>query len=104
MANLYDDDIESLPLDTNYIPNKTESDIVDMLFGKNKSDKIINELKDLFLLAILFFIFSLKNVDEFILKYLPITQTSVYYLLGVKTIAFTASFWIIKNFYLARLN
>ena len=103
MSNLYSDDIESLPLDKNYTPSKTENDIVDMLFGKNKSDAVVNELKDLFLIAILFFIFSLKNVDELIQKALPITEKSVYYLLLVKTIAFTSLFWIIKNFYLSRL-
>jgi hypothetical protein len=104
MANLFSDDIESLPLDKNYTPSKTESDIVDMLFGKNKSESIVKELKDLFLIAILFFVFSLKNVDDLILKVLPITQNSVYYLIGVKTIAFTVLFWLVKNFYLSRLN
>lgn len=104
MSNLYSDDIESLPLDKHYTPSKTETEIVDMLFGKNKSDLIVNELKDLFLIAILFFVFSLKNVDELIHKTLPVTQNSVYYLIGVKTIAFTVLFWIVKNFYLSRTN
>ena len=103
MSKLYSDDIESLPLDNNYTPSKTETDIVDMLFGKNKSDAVVNELKDLFLIAILFFIFSLKNVDDIIQKALPVTHNSVYYLLIVKTISFTVLFWIVKNFYLSRL-
>jgi len=104
MSNLYSDDIENLPLDKNYVPSKSESEIVDMLFGKNKSDAVVNELKDLFVIAILFVIFSLKNVDEFIQKVVPVTQNSPYYLLGVKTIAFTVLFWIIKNFYLSRIS
>lgn len=103
MSNLYSDDIESLPIDKNYKPSQTETDIVNMLFGKNKSDAVVNELKDLVLLAILFFVFSLKNVDDLIQKALPVTEKSVYYLLGVKTFAFTALFWIVKNFYLSRL-
>ena len=103
MSNLYSDDIESLPLDNYYTPSKTENDIVDMLFGKNKSNLVVNELKDLFLIAILFFVFSLNNVDELIHMALPVTKNSVYYLLTVKTIAFTVLFWIVKNFYLSRL-
>lgn len=104
MANLYSDDIESLPLDKNYTPSKTETDIVDMLFGKTKSESVIKELKELVLIAILFFVFSLKNVDDLILKVLPVTQNSVYYLIGVKTIAFSVLFWLVKNFYLSRVN
>lgn len=104
MANLYSDDIESLPLDKYYNPSKAETEIVDMLFGKNKSDAVVNEIKDLVVIGILFLVFSLKNVDDLILKFIPVTQKSVYYLLGVKTIAFTVCFWIVKNFYLSMSN
>jgi hypothetical protein len=103
----YSDDIENLPLDKTYIPTQNERAIVDSLFGvQNKSvlNKIVNELKDLVLIAILFILFSLKNVDEFIQKVIPASQNSLYILLLIKTIAFVTIFWIFKNFYLSQSN
>jgi hypothetical protein len=106
MNNRYSDDIENLPIDNSYVPSKNERDIVDSLFGVNKSkmNNIVSEMKDLFIIGILFILFSIKNTDELIGKAIPITQTSVYILLLVKTIAFMILFWIIKNFYLSRSN
>jgi hypothetical protein len=103
----YSGDIENLPLDKTYIPTQNERAIVDSLFGvQNKSvlNKIVNELKDLVLIAILFILFSLKNVDEFIQKVIPASQNSLYILLLIKTIAFVTIFWIFKNFYLSQSN
>lgn len=105
--NSYSDDIENLPLDKTYIPTQNERAIVDSLFGvqdKSVLNKIVNELKDLVLIAILFILFSLKNVDEFIQKVIPVSQNSVYILLLIKTIAFVSVFWIFKNFYLSQSN
>ena len=101
----YSDDIESLPLNNLYVPNSNEKAIVESLFGGSKSsmnNNLINEIKDLVLIAILFVIFSLKNVDELVEKFIPASQNSVYILLMVKTLGMVTLFWIIKNFYLSQ--
>ena len=103
----YSDDIESLPLDNKYVLSSKEKQIVETLFSdqdKQGMSNLVNELKDLFIVAILFLIFSLKNVDELIYKVVPASQNSVYILLGIKTLGFVAIFWIAKNFYLAKGN
>ena len=103
----YSDDIENLPLDNTYTPSHDEKQIVDSIFGmqdKSAINNIVNELKDLVIIAIIFVIFSLKNIDELIYKFVPASQNSVYILIGIKTIGFVVLFWIIKNFYLSRVN
>jgi hypothetical protein len=103
----YSDDIESLPLDNFYVPSQNEKQIIDSLFGVQDKwviSKITNELKDLFIIAILFVLFSMKNVDELIHKFVPASQNSVYILLLIKTLGFVVLFWIAKNFYLSRGN
>ncbi len=105
--DLYSDDIESLPLDNVYVPSQNEKQIIDSLFGvqdKSVISKITDELKDLFMIAILFVLFSMKNVDELIHKFVPASQNSVYILLLIKTLGFVVLFWISKNFYLSRGN
>jgi hypothetical protein len=101
----YSDDIESLPLDNVYVPSQNEKQIVESLFGiqdKSVINKIMNEFKDLVIVAILFIVFSLKNVDDLIYKFVPASQNSVYILLLIKTLGFVVLFWIVKNFYLSR--
>ena len=103
----YSDDIENLPLDNTYIVSQDEKQIVDSLFGiqdKSAMTNIVNELKDLIIIAIIFVIFSLKNIDELIYKFVPASQNSVYILIGIKTLGFVVLFWIVKNFYLSRIN
>jgi len=102
----YSDDIEKLPIDNNYVPTQNENDIIDSLFGVEKSvmNNIVNETKDLIIIAILFIVLSLKDVDDLIKKFIPVTQNSVYILLLIKTLSFVVIFWIIKNFYLSRIK
>lgn len=103
MNSRYSDDIENLPID-NVKPSQDEKDIIDSIFGVSKSsvENLTSELKDLFVIAILFILLSLKNTDELIGKIIPASQNSVYILLGLKTIIFMVLFWIVKNFYLSK--
>jgi hypothetical protein len=101
----YSDDIESLPLDNVYVPTENEKQIVESLFGiqdKSVINKIMNEFKDLVIVAILFVVFSLKNIDDLIYRFVPTSKNSVYILLLIKTLGFVVLFWIVKNFYLSR--
>lgn len=97
------DKIEQLPIDQT-VPSHNEIRIVDSLFQQKKGivDKILNNLKELLIIGILFIAFSLPSVDEMIRKLVPPTSTSPYILLGVKTICVMMLYFIINNFYLSR--
>ena len=97
------DKIDQLPIDQT-VPSHNEIRIVDSLFQQKKGivDKILNNLKELLIIGILFIAFSLPSVDEMIQKLAPLTSTSPYILLGVKTICVMILYFIINNFYLSR--
>jgi hypothetical protein len=97
------DMIEQLPADTS-VPSHNEIRIVDQLFQQKKSmfDKILHSTKDILILGGLFIIFSLPFVDNLIQKFITITSTSPYILIGVKGLLFVFSYFIIKNLYLAK--
>lgn len=97
------DMINQLPADTS-VPSHNEIRIVDQLFQQKKSmfDKILHNTKDIVILGGLFVIFSLPFVDNLIQKFITITSTSPYILVGVKALLFVFSYFIIKNLYLAR--
>ena len=97
------DMIEQLPADTS-VPSHNEIRIVDQLFQQKKSifDKILHNTKDMIILGGLFVIFSLPFIDNLIQKFLTVTSTSPYILVGVKTLLFVFSYFLIKNLYLAR--
>lgn len=99
----FGDIIEKLPVDTS-VPSHNEIRITDQLFQKKKGifDKILQNSKNIIILGILFIILSLPFVDNFIIKFINITGTSPYILIGVKAILFMFSYFIIKNIYLAR--
>jgi hypothetical protein len=97
--------IEELPSDSS-VPSHNEISIVDKLFKQKKSiiDKILHQTKDIIILAGLFILFSLPFVDELITKFITITRTSPYILIGVKAFLFVLSFFVIKNIYLVRIE
>lgn len=97
------DNINLLP--TNKIaPTDVDSEISNKLFGEEKTlvQKIVSEGKGIILLALLFIVVSLPQLDDIIKKFIPITSTSSYILIGLKAIIFSVLYWIINNFYLAR--
>ena len=98
------DSIDSLPVDQTILSHNEEQ-IANMIFKQQKSnfDKLLSGSKDVFMLGILFMIFSLKQVDGVIHKFIPCTRNSEYIFLLVKTILFTVIFFLIKNLYLARV-
>lgn len=97
------DMIDQLPADTS-VPSHNEIRIVDQLFQQKKSmfDKILHSTKDILILGGLFIIFSLPFVDNLIQKFITVTSTSPYILIGVKALLFVFSYFIIKNLYLAK--
>lgn len=97
------DMIDQLPADTS-VPSHNEIILVDQLFQQKKNlfDKILHSTKDILILGGLFIIFSLPFIDNLLQKFIPITSTSPYILVGVKALLFVFSYFIINNLYLAR--
>ena len=100
---LMSDNINSLPTDKNN-PSEVDKNITDTIFGENSTvtEKLVKEGKDVFILGLLFIIFSLPQLDDIIKKFIPLTANSIYALILTKAILLMASFWLIKHFYLSR--
>ena len=101
--SLEGDIIENFPVDQT-IPSHNEIRIVDTLFKKKKSlfDRILQHTKDILIIGALFVIFSLPFIDGLIKKFIPITNKSQYIFIGIKTLMFMFSYFLIHNLYLAR--
>jgi hypothetical protein len=95
------DIITNLPTNNNQ-PLHNELKIIDLLFENKGNAMLIKEISKLFLLAILYVLFSFPNIDNIITKMIPQTKKSVYILLGIKTISFVVIYWLIINFWLSR--
>ena len=102
-GNIEGDSISNLPVDQNP-PSPNETQIIDTLFKKHKStmEVIMDEGKDSFLAGILVILFSLPQIDNFIQKFIPVTEKSIYILLLIKGLIAMFAFWLIKHFYLCR--
>jgi hypothetical protein len=96
------DPIASLPTDESP-PSEDDLRLVNTLFKKNSTflDKMAIECKDLFIIGVLFIVFSLPFTDRLVSK-IPIAAKSPYILLGIKTLLVMILFWIIKHFHLSR--
>jgi hypothetical protein len=99
------DYIDQLPSDAS-VPSHNEIIIVDKFFQQKKSifDKIFLQTKDIIIIGCLFILFSLPFVDNLIKKFIKITETSPYILIGIKALLFVIIYFFIKNIYLARKN
>jgi hypothetical protein len=97
------DVITSLPVDANP-PSQDEVKILDVLFHKQKGtmEKIFSESKDVLIVGLLYILFSIPQIDSFIIKFIPSAETSIYILLSVKALIFMIAFFILKNWYLCR--
>jgi hypothetical protein len=97
------DFIEQLPSDAS-VPSHNEIRLVDQFFQQKKSlfDRILHQTKDILILGGLFIIFSLPFIDSLIQKFISVTATSPYILIGVKALLFVLVYFIIKNLYLAK--
>lgn len=90
----YGDEIESLP-NTKTNITVDEINIMNTFFSNN--DKLINDIKEMILLLVLYIIFSINAVDILIKKFIPITNNSIYILYTIKGLIFVISYFLIKN-------
>lgn len=97
------DIIGELPIDQS-VPSHNEINMVNTLFKQNKSIiyNILDEIKSSILIGILFIIFSLPQIDEFIKKIIPAYAGSMYILLIVKAVILVIIFYLINNLYLMK--
>jgi hypothetical protein len=97
------DMIDQLPSDKS-IPSHNEIRIFDQLFHTKKTifDKILVNTKDILIIGVLFILFSIAPLDSLIKKFIPLSNTSSYILIGAKTVLFMITYFIIKNIYLSR--
>jgi hypothetical protein len=96
--------IMSLPSDETQ-PSHNELRLVNTLFKNHKKtmDIIFEEAQDAILVGIIVvLILSVPQVDEYIKKFVPMSQKSDYVLVLAKGILAVAMFWITKHFYLSR--
>ena len=99
MENNFSDDIDKLPLDD--IPLKQdELNLFNSLFSNVKNIKptieFKTEIKKIFFLFILYFLFSLGIIDTFFGKII-FSNTNKYFFIIIKGIVFVLMYWIISN-------
>lgn len=98
------DYLRKLPVDQT-LPNSSELEIVNYIFGKDGKHKvaknIVWEFKDAILGGIIFFLLSISYMDTIIKKIIPTTNNYIL-LLIIKTILFILIFWILKNIFLVK--
>lgn len=96
--------IDSLPIDKNFLHTDQQLHIADVVFRQHQNtvNAVANELKEGILISILFIVFSSTQIDDFIKRSLPITNSSVMALMGIKCVSLVIIFYFIKNFSLSR--
>jgi hypothetical protein len=103
MNSVNGDLINSLPTDQSE-PSNNEIFLADKLFKEHQSmiHKVLSQTKDVLFVGVLFVLFSLPQLDTFLQKVVPVTKTSWFFLIGVKTAIFVLIYFVIKNLYLIR--
>jgi hypothetical protein len=92
------DNLINLPTDNEPL-GKNEHFLMNAMANTNKSTfhQVISEFKEPLVIGILFFIFSLPQISQIFLEFIPYTQKSELSLHVVKSIAFICVIFIFKN-------
>ena len=92
------DALDQLPVDESH-PSHDEITMVNELFKKEKSTltKIVDEVKSVILVAVLFVVFSLPVIDDTIRRFIPMTQNSWIILILIKATTVMVIFYLINN-------
>lgn len=96
------DYIEKLPLDDSK-PSAEQMKLVNNIFKENYStmDKLASEFREGMVIAILFVIFSLPQMDDIIRKFVPSADNTMI-LTGIKAVIVVLLFYFIKNYHLSK--
>lgn len=97
------DFILNLPTDKSQ-PSHTEIKLVESIFKEDtKSMKnVVSEMKDLLIIGLLFFIFSLPQTTLMLERLSPVINRSIYISIGVRAFIVMVLYWLIKHFYFSR--
>lgn len=92
------DVIKNLPTDQT-VPSHNEIQIMNTLFKEQHTtvNKILSGSKDMLLAGSLFILYNIPQVEELIRKLIPVTTTSPYIFLLVKTLLFVLTYFFLKN-------
>jgi hypothetical protein len=95
--------IIDLPVD-DIKPTSNELELVNLVFKKNikGNKKLVDELKNVLIIGVLFIVFSIPKIDETIHRIIPSSVNSVYITTLIKAIVFMILYWILKNFALSQ--
>lgn len=90
--------IENLPTDNSDV-SEDEQEVIDMIFEENKStfEALANEIKSVAIVGLLFFVFSIPQLDSLFKGLLPITN-NVYILILLKSLIVMVIYWLVKHF------
>lgn len=99
MPNVQGDSIDTLPVDN----SQYNKELANVLFKeKDTINAVFTELKESFIIAVLFVMFCSKNVDDFIIRMYPPASNNYTTLILIKCVAVVFFFYIFKNFRLSR--
>lgn len=97
------DYINNLPVDKSP-PTQDEINIINSLFKKNNSQikSLFLEFKDSILVGFIVLLFSFEIINSTIRKFIPITNSSDFFLNIVKALIVAFVYWMIKHYYLSK--
>ena len=104
MDTISGDVITHLPTDKT-VPTHNEIQLLDTLFTEQNSSalhRIATCSRDVFIVGALFLAFSTPQVDSIIQRFIKVTTTSPYIMIGVKTVLFMFFYFILINWNLSR--
>jgi len=94
------DYIESLPKDKKSKEYERQKPIIDDVFGENENDtlyvRVMREISNSILIAVLFVLFTLPQVDGLILKTIP-NANNMIVMYGVKCVFIIILYYLFRN-------
>ena len=99
------DYIDSLPKDKKSSEYDQQKPIMDTVFGENETlvSRAMRELSNAILIAVLFILFTLQQVDSMIHKNIP-NSNNMFVMYGVKCSAIIILYYLFRNVQLVRKN
>ena len=97
------DSVANLPVDKS-TPSRGELEMADTVFASQPSPmkNVITEAKEAALVMVVVFILSLPQLDALLNRFVPMTQTSPYIGILIKSLVAAIVVWLVRYFYLSR--
>lgn len=95
------DSLDTLPTDES-TPTGRETEIIDQLFPASNTPKLIQDFKDVLVVGAIFFVINISPIDRLIQKYVSVSESSEYAMIGIKALLGMILYFVIKYFYLMK--